>query len=87
MAAENENVLMVVDGETDEEDFTVDAAAESLDEALDVGNFSTAVEMATLRATVTPHIDTRVLQAFASLVSPPDDPSRANSPSVSNNAE
>ncbi len=87
MAAENENVPMVVDGEADEEYFTADAVAEALDEALDVGDFPTAAEMANLRATVTPHIDTRVPQALGSLVSPPAAPSRANSPSVSNNAE
>ncbi len=66
MAAENENVPMIVDGEADEEDFTADAAAEALDEAFDVGDFPTAAEMATLRATVTPHIDSRVPQAFGS---------------------
>ncbi len=66
MAVENENVPMVVDGEADEEDFTADVVAEALDEALDVGDFPTAAEMETLRATVTPHIDTRVPQAFGS---------------------
>ena len=47
----------------------------------------TVDEMSALRATVTPRIDTRVSQAFGSLVSPPAAPSRANSPSVSYNAE
>ena len=87
MAAENENIPMVVDGEADKEDFTANAAAEALDEAFDVGDFPTVAEMASLRATVTPHIDNRVPQAFGSLVSLPIVPSRANSPSVSNNAE
>ena len=54
MAAENENVSMVVDGEADEEDFA-DAAVEALDGAFDVGDFPTVAEMATLRATATPH--------------------------------
>jgi hypothetical protein len=83
MAAENENIPMVVDGEVGEEDFTADIAAEALEEAFDAGDFPTAAEMATLRATVTPRIDTRVPQTFGSLVSPPAAPSRANSPSVS----
>ncbi len=86
MASENENVPMVVDGEAGEEDFTADDVAEALNEAVDVGDFPTAAEMATLRAIVTPHIDTLVPQAFGSLVAPPAAPSRANSPSVSINA-
>ena len=87
MAAENENIPMVVDGEVDEEDFTADAAAEALDEAFDARDFPTAAEMATLRATVSPCIDTRVPRAFGSIVSPPADHSLANSPSVSYNTE
>ena len=43
MAAENENIPMVVDGEADEEDYTADAAAEALDEALDAGDFPSAI--------------------------------------------
>ncbi len=78
---------MVVDGEVDEEDFTADVAAEALDDAFNAGDFPTAAEMATLRAIFTPRIDTRVPQAFGSLVSPPAAPSRDNSPSVSYNAE
>ena len=35
MAVVNENVPMVVDGEADKEDYTADAGAEALDEALD----------------------------------------------------
>jgi hypothetical protein len=79
MAVENENIPMVVDGEIGEEDFTADAAAEALEEAFDAGDFPTVAEMATLRATVNPRIDTRVPYAFGSLVSPPAAPSRANS--------
>jgi hypothetical protein len=78
---------MVIDGEVDEEDFTADVVAEALDDAFDARDFPTAANMATLRATVTPRIDTRGPQAFGSLLSPPAAPSRANSPSVSNNAE
>ena len=37
MAVENENILMVVDGELGEEDFTADAAAEALEEAFEAG--------------------------------------------------
>ncbi len=69
---------MVVDGEVDEEDLTADTATEALDGAFDAEDFPTAAEMATLRAIVTPRIDTRVLHAFGSLVSPPAAPSRAN---------
>ncbi len=87
MAAENENIPMVVDGYVGEEDFTADVAAEALEEAFDAGDFPTVAEMAALRATVTPRIDTRVPHAFGSLVSPPAAPSRANSPSVSYNDE
>ena len=87
MAAENENIPMVVDGEANEEDFIADVVVEALDEAFVVGDFPTAAEMATLRATATPHIDTNVPQAFGSLVSPPVAPSRANSHSVFINAE
>jgi hypothetical protein len=87
MAAENENIPMVVDGDVGEEDYTADAAAEALEEAFEAGDFPTVAEMAALRATVTPRIDTRVSQAFGSLVSPPAAPSCANSPSVSYNAE
>jgi hypothetical protein len=57
MAAENENVPMVVDGEADEEDYNADAAAEALNEALDEGDFPTATEMAALETTVTPRSD------------------------------
>ena len=42
MAAENENVPIVVDGEADEEDYTVDVADEALNEALDEGDFPSA---------------------------------------------
>jgi len=87
MAAENENIPMVVDGEVGEEDYIADVAAEALEEAFEAGDFPTVAEMAALRATVTPRIDTRVSQAFGSLVSPPAAPSYANSPSVSYNAE
>ena len=87
MAAENEKIPRVVDGELGEEDYTADAAAEVLEEALDARDFPSSAEMAALRAVVTPRIDARVPQAFGSLVSPPAGPSRANSPSVSYNAE
>ena len=46
MAAENENVPMVVDGEVVDEDYTADAIAEVLNEAFEEGNYSTAAEMA-----------------------------------------
>ena len=49
MAAKNENVPMLLDGEADEEDYTADAAAEAFEETLDAGDFPTAAEMATLR--------------------------------------
>ncbi len=87
MAAENENVLMVVDGEADEEDYIVDAAVEALNEALDEGDFPTAAEMATLETAVFPHNDIRLPQPSGSLMPPPGAPSRANSPNASNNAE
>jgi hypothetical protein len=87
MAAENENVPMLVDDEADEEDYTADVVVEALNEALDEGDFPTAAEMSPLETAVTPRSDNRFPQPSGSLVPPPAASSRANSPSASNNAE
>ena len=84
MAAVNENVPMVVDGEADEEEYTSDAVAKALNEALDAGDFSTAAEMAAFETIVTPHSCIRFPQPSGSLMPPTVAPSRANSPSASN---
>ena len=78
---------MVVDGEADEEDYTVDVVVEALNEALDEGDFPTTAEMAALETAVTSHSDIRLPQPSGSLMPPPAAPSRTNSPSASNNAE
>ena len=54
MAAENENIPMVVDGEAAEEDYTADATAEVMNGAMAEDDFPTAAEMAAFEATVTP---------------------------------
>ena len=87
MAVENENLPMVVDGEADEEDYTANVVVGALNEALDEGDFPTAAEMAALQNAVTPRNDIRFSQPSGSLTPPPAAPSRANSPSASNNGE
>ncbi len=79
MAAENENVPMVVDGGAAEEDYTAGAADEALNEALDEGDFPTAAEMTALETAVTPRSDIRFPQPSGSFMPPPAAPSRANS--------
>ena len=84
MAAENENVPMVVDGEVADEDYNVDATAEALNEALEEGDYPTAAEMAAFEALVTPRSD--LPQPTGSLMPPPAAPSPAGSLGASNNA-
>jgi len=57
MAAENGNVPMIVDGEVAEEDYTVDATAEALNEVVEEGDFPIAAKMAAFEAIVTPRSD------------------------------
>ncbi len=57
---------MVVDGEADEEDYTVDVADEALNKALDEGDFLTAAEMAALKTAVSPRNDIRFPQPSGS---------------------
>ena len=85
MAAENENVPMVVDGEAAEEDYTADATAEALNETMKEGDFPTVAEMAAFDAIVTPRSDLRSLMPTGSFMPHPAAPSRENSPSASNN--
>jgi len=87
MAAVNENVPMVVDGEADEEDYIADVVVEALNEALDAGDFHAVAEMAAFENIVTSHHDIRLPQPSGSLKPPSVAPSRAYSPIASSNAE
>ena len=84
MAAENENVPMVVDGDGADEDYIADVTTEALNEALEEGDYPSAAEMAAFVALVTPRGD--LPQPTISLMPPPAAPSRAVSPGASNNA-
>ena len=83
MAADNENVPMVVDGNDADEVYNADATVEALNEALEEGDYPSAAEMPLFEALVTPRGD--LPQPISSLMPHPVASSCADSLGASNN--